>query len=323
MVSKLVKFNLFNKAFQATATVLDDSHSSSRLISTLALLLAMILWGSSFVAMKYAFAWFDPMVVIAGRMLVASLCFFPFIPAFTRLNLTRKHILPIVAMCFCEPCLYFIFEATALTLTSASQAGMITSMLPLLVAVNSSLFLGERISRKTITGFTIAAIGALWLSLAANVTEHAPNPALGNFLEFIAMVCATGYIILMKYLSRSLPVLFLTAMQAFIGALFFVPLLLLPMIELPQTLPLPPVLSVLYLGVFVTIGAYGLYNFGVSRVPASQATAFINLIPAVTLFFGFILLGERLTGWQMLACLLVFSGVFFSQDSAAPKMADR
>ena len=308
-----MKSNPLDRASQASST--DLANSRSRLISTIALLVAMILWGSSFVAMKYAFAWFDPMVVIAGRLVVASLCFLPFIPAFSRLPLTRKHILPILAMCFCEPCLYFIFEATALTQTTASQAGMITTMLPLLVAVNSALFLGEHISRKTIMGFAIAAIGAFWLSMSGNVTEQAPNPALGNLLEFIAMVCATGYIILMKYLSRSLPVLFLTAMQAFIGTLFFIPVLMLPMVELPQTLPMPPVLAVIYLGVFVTVGAYGLYNFGVSRVPASQATAFINLIPAVTLFFGFVLLDERLTGWQMLACVIVFIGVFLSQDS--------
>ena len=288
--------------------------AGARLISILALLMAMVLWGSSFVAMKYAFVWFSPLLVIFGRLLVASICFLPFVPAFRRLKLTRKHILPLLAMGFCEPCLYFLFEAAALQQTTASQAAMITTMLPLMVAVTSGLFLGERISRKTVAGFIIAATGALWLSVTGSITEQAPNPLLGNLLEFIAMICATGYIILMKQLSRTLPVLFLTAMQAFIGTLFFGPILLLPMIQFPETIPLLPLLSVLYLGVFVTIGAYGLYNFGVSRVPANQAAAFINLIPVVTLVFGFVLLNERLNGWQIIACLLVFAGVFLSQD---------
>ncbi len=290
-----------------------------RIISTLALLAAMVLWGSSFVAMKYAFGYFSPMVVIFGRMAVATVCFLPFVPAFSRLPLRRHHILPLAVMGFCEPCLYFLFEAAALQRTTASQASMITTMLPLLVALTSGLFLGERITRKTIAGFIIAAVGALWLSVAGSASEQAPNPLLGNLFEFLAMVSATGYIILMKQLSRTLPSLFLTAMQAFIGTLFFAPILLLPWVQFPTSLPVPGVLSVLYLGTFVTIGAYGLYNFGVSRVPANQAAAFINLIPALTLIFGFFLLGERLSGWQLLACLLVFGGVFLSQDSTAER----
>jgi drug/metabolite transporter (DMT)-like permease len=292
-----------------------------RIISTLALLTAMVLWGSSFVAMKYAFGYFSPMIVIFGRMAVATLCFLPFVPVFRRLPLTRAHILPLAAMGFCEPCLYFLFEAAALQRTTASQASMITTMLPLLVAITSGLFLGERITRKTVAGFVIAAAGALWLSMAGSVSEQSPNPLLGNLFEFLAMISATGYIILMKYLSRTLPVLFLTAMQAFIGTLFFGPLLLLPAVQLPVSMPLPALLSVLYLGTFVTVGAYGLYNFGVSRVPANQAAAFINLIPALTLIFGFVLLGERLSGWQLLACLLVFGGVFLSQDSGPAEPA--
>jgi drug/metabolite transporter (DMT)-like permease len=291
--------------------------SSERIISTLALLAAMVLWGSSFVAMKYAFTYFSPMIVIFGRMAIASICFLPFVPAFCRLPLTRKHILPLLVMTFCEPCLYFLFEAAALQRTTASQASMITTMLPLLVALASGLFLGERITRRTVAGFILAAAGALWLSLAGRISEQAPNPLLGNLLEFLAMVSATGYIILMKQLSRTLPTLFLTAMQAFIGTLFFAPLLLLPVVEFPETISLPALLSILYLGTFVTIGAYGLYNFGVSRVPANQAAAFINLIPVLTLVFGFFLLGERLSSWQLTACVLVFGGVFLSQDTTA------
>ncbi len=287
------------------------------LISFLALLGAMVLWGSSFVAMKYAFCYFSPLVVIFGRMVVAAVCFLPFVPTFSRLPLTRAHILPLAFMALCEPCLYFLFEAAALSRTTASQASMITSLLPLMVALASGVFLGESITRRTITGFIVAGAGALWLSFAGSASQQAPNPLLGNLFEFLAMISAAGYIILMKQLSRTLPPLFLTAMQAFAGVLFFGPMLFLPSVHIPLNFPMPAVLSVLYLGTFVTVGAYGLYNFGVSRVPANQAASFINLIPVFTLIMGYILLAERLTGWQFAACLLIFFGVFLSQDSTA------
>ena len=67
------------------------------------------------------------------------------------------------------------------------------------------------------------------------------------------------------------------------------------------------------IGLVVTVGAYGLYNYGVSRLPASQASGFTNLIPVFTLIFAALLLGESLSPLQYLAAALVFVGVALSQ----------
>ncbi|HEB50071.1 MAG TPA: DMT family transporter [Desulfobulbus sp.] len=297
----------------------DNPFAGGRLLPALALLAATILWGSSFVAMKFAFRELHPLLVIFGRMALAALCFLPFVPSFIRLPLRRHHILPLLAMGLFEPCLYFLLESAALLHTSASQAAMITTLLPLLVALAAGFLLGERISPRTVAGFFIAAAGAIWLSLAGSTTLAAPEPVLGNFLEFLAMVSATGYIILVKHLSRSLPPLFLTAVQCFIGVLFFLPVLFLPRVfSLPPSVPsLRSLLAVAYLGIGVSAGAYGLYNYGTSRLPASQAVVFVNLIPVFTIILGFFILQERLTIWQTVACLVVFAGVLLSQDTRA------
>ncbi len=67
------------------------------------------------------------------------------------------------------------------------------------------------------------------------------------------------------------------------------------------------------LGTFITLGAYGLYNFGVSRIPASQAAAFVNLIPVFSVILGYTLLAEHLNIWQWFAVAMVFLGVFLSR----------
>ena len=276
------------------------------------LVLAMLLWASSFVALKLAFRGYHPMQVIFGRMLIASLCFIVFIPAFRRIERRRHDLKYLLIMAVCEPCLYFIFEAKALELTSASQAGMITAMLPLLVAILAWSILKETIRRQTLIGFTMAILGACWLSVASEITAEAPNPLLGNFCEFLAMVCAAGYTIALKHLSDHYPPLFLTAFQAFLGCLFFFPFLLIPDIGFPRHLETTPLLAVLYLGTFITFGAYACYNFGVSRIPASQAAGFVNLIPVFGVLLGMLVLGERLNAEQWLACGLVFCGVWIS-----------
>lgn len=285
-----------------------------RTLPLICLTLAMIIWASSFVALKLAFRHFDPLWVIFGRMAVGSVGFLCLFPLLRGNDWRRGDLKYLLCMSFCEPCLYFLCEAGALQHTSASQAGMITTMLPLFVAGGAALFLGECITRRTLSGFACAMVGAGVLSLAGSPTADAPNPVLGNFLELCAMVCAACYTIILKRLSSRYNPFFLTACQAFVGALFYLPLLFLPTTVAPVGLDLPGIMSIVYLGLVVTIGAYGMFNFGVSRIPVSQAGAFINLIPVFTLIMSWIILGERFTGLQFVASALVFFGVWLSQD---------
>ncbi len=282
------------------------------MLPTLSLILASVLWASSFVALKIAFRSYHPMQVIFGRMFIASLCLLVFYPSFLKLNWRKKDIKYMLLMAICEPCLYFLFEAKALELTSASQAGMITAMFPLLVAILAWALLRERISKQTISGFFLAIIGAGWLSIGATADTHAPNPLIGNLCEFVAMVCAAGYTIALKHLTSNYPPLFLTAFQAFIGSLFFFPFLLMPGVGFPQLWEPLPAFAIIYLGTFVTLGGYGCFNFGVSRVPASQAAGFVNLIPVFGVMLGLLILDEQLSLSQWFACALVFAGVWVS-----------
>jgi drug/metabolite transporter (DMT)-like permease len=189
---------------------------------------------------------------------------------------------------------------------------MITAMLPLLVAILAWRLLKEQISRQTLTGFILAILGAIWLSLASDSTADAPDPLLGNFCEFLAMICAAGYTVSLKHLTDNYPPLFLTAFQAFIGSLFFLPFLLLPGVGFPTNWDADAIMAVVYLGTFITFGAYGCYNYSLSRIPASQAAGYINLIPVFSILLGMLILGESLNTSQLMACGLVFVGVGIS-----------
>ncbi len=289
-----------------------------RLISYASLTAAMILWSSSFPALKIAFRTYDPMVVIFGRMAVASVCALMFFRHLKNIRPIKGTLRYLVFMAFCEPCLYFIFEAQALVHTSASQAGIIAGTLPLLVAVAAHYLLKEYLSRQNLIGLTLAIAGSCWLSMTGEATTASPNPPLGNFLEFLAMVCATGYIVTLKKLCRHYSPFFLTAVQVTIGCVFYMPLLLLPSTVLPTRIDANGFFAIAYLGAFVTIGAYGLYNFSLSRIPANQASIFVNLIPVFTIILGWMILDEHLLAQQYPATILILIGIFVSQRAPAP-----
>ena len=292
---------------------------SARGLASLALWGAVMLWSGSFIVLKLAFTHFDPMVVIFGRMLIASLAF---VVMFRRLGPIAYQ--PgdwklLLFMGICEPGFYFVFEALALTNTDASQAGMICALLPVLMAVAARVVLKERITARAVMGFGLAVAGAVILSAAARSTSSAPNPILGNFYEFMAMVFATGYMISLKQLTVRYNPWFLTMVQAVVGTLFFFPLLFLPTTVLPTSYPMAGVAAVVFLGLGVTILAYGLYNYAMSKVPANQASAYVNLIPVITVVMGWLILGERLTPLQYAASVVVLAGVYLSQVRETPR----
>jgi drug/metabolite transporter (DMT)-like permease len=288
-------------------------------LPALGLLLAMVLWASSFVALKMAFRSYHPMVVIFGRMAVASVCFLFFLRRFRNSVAYQKGDLKyILFMAFCEPCLYFLFEAKALENTTASQAGMTTAMLPIMVALVAAWLLKERVGRSTWLGSLMAVAGVCWLTLESVPTSDAPNPVLGNFFEFMAMVCATGYTVTLRYLTHRYSPFFLTAMQAFVGSVFYLPFLFLPSTQLPASFEPVAGWAIVYLGAVITLGAYGLYNFGLKHIPASQASAYVNLIPVFSVILGWMLLDESFSKMQCLAAILVMAGVYISQRRSAP-----
>ncbi|MCD8477357.1 MAG: DMT family transporter [Sulfurospirillum sp.] len=61
-------------------------------IGILFLLIAMLTWASSFIALKSAIGPLGPMSVVFGRMVIASLCFVYFIKQFRALSFTRHDI---------------------------------------------------------------------------------------------------------------------------------------------------------------------------------------------------------------------------------------
>ncbi|MBI9080544.1 MAG: DMT family transporter [Pseudodesulfovibrio sp.] len=292
---------------------LELKRSRPNLLALFCLAGAVLLWGTSFMATKAALSGFAPMTVVWLRMGLASLVV---------LVLGRRIPMPqyrkgdwkvLSFLCLMQPCLYFLLEGYAISLTTSSQAGMISALVPLLVAVGAWVVLREPMSLSGIVGLLISIGGVIWLSMGGASHASAPSPILGNLLEVGAMICVAIYMVVMKRLSIRYSTWWLTCVQCVAGAVFFLPGAFmtgpLPLIDIPLT----AWLAVAYLGLFVTLGAFGLYNMGMTYMPAGRAALSINLVSPVALVAGWIMLGETLTPEQLAACCVVGIGVYLGR----------
>lgn len=304
---------------QTLNTIGSDRSAGGALLPTLSVLGAVILWGASFPAMRVAIQALGPWGVMWLRMVLALAVIAPFMPALGPMRPLKRDWLLVPAMVLFQPCLYFLLESYALKFTTSSQAGIISSSVPLMVAVGARFALGERLEARKVAGLVLAMLGVAALTLAGDGGGGGENPALGNFLELMAMVSAAGYMILVKMLCARFAPWRLTAFQALAGTIFFIPGLWRLIRAGSDVWTTELVLCMLFLGVFVTLGAFGMYNWGISRIPAGRASAFVNLVPVVAVGLGWSLLGEGLNGLQIASGTLVIGGVWLSQRSANRK----
>ncbi|MBN1500031.1 MAG: DMT family transporter [Spirochaetes bacterium] len=277
-----------------------------------ALSVAMLFWASSFIVFKISFRFYNPFFIIWGRMLTASVVFLFFIKKLSHEKIYKSDIKYLLLIGIFEPGIYFIFELLALMNTDAAQAGMITSLNPLLVAIASYFILKEDIGISTIAGMIIASAGVILLSITGEPSAYSPNPLLGNFFEFIAMIAASFYTIILKKLSSRYSTLFLTAIQSFTGLVFFSPFLLIHDV-FPVKFSAPGIFSIIYLGVFISGIAYGCYNYAVAEIPANKAAATVNMIPVICLVMAVTVLGEKFNRLQIASSFIVVAGVYISQ----------
>ena len=286
---------------------------ASRLLAPLCLAGAVLLWGTSFTATKAALSGVAPMTVIWLRMALASLtvlCVSGRIPAPSY----RAGDWKILAfLCLMQPCLYFLLEGYAISLTTSSQAGMVSALVPLLVATGAWLVLKEPMSLRGVAGLLVSIGGVVCLSLGGVADVSAPNPVLGNLLEVGAMICAAAYMVVMKRLSARYSTWWLTGMQCVAGAVFFLPGILIGDMGGLADVPAAAWLAVAYLGLFVTLGAFGLYNMAMTMMPAGKAAMAINMVPPVALLGGWLALGETMTAVQLSACGVVGFGVWMGR----------
>ncbi|PIE71757.1 MAG: EamA family transporter [Deltaproteobacteria bacterium] len=282
-------------------------------LPVIALLTAVLFWGASFSTMRVAVNQLTPASVMWLRMVIACILLIPFAKQLLPDDYRKGDWKRLVPMVLFQPCLYFLFESNALQYTTSSQAGVISASVPLIVSLGAWLFLAEHISLRIMLGMVGAMAGVSWLTLSGDTSGQASQPLLGNSLELIAMICAAANLVMVKGLSRRYNPWTLTALQVVAGVVFFLPgsrhLFSAGLAVWNPSL----VLVLLFLGSCVTLVAFGLYNWGMSRIPASRASAFINLVPVTAVAIGWGILGESLSLVQCMAGLMVIGGVMLSQ----------
>lgn len=280
----------------------------------LAGILAMVLWGMSFVWSTQVYKSLNPTATIFLRLVVATIFFTAILFTF-RLNekIHKEHLKLFALAALFEPFLYFIFEGYGLKHTSPIIGSTIVATIPLVTPIAAFFFLKERLSAMNIIGLFVSFAGIIVMLLNKNL-EFTASPK-GIIFLCITVLVAVAYSIALIRLTKLYKPLTITWMQNIIGMIYFIPLVIIMERFEPSDYANVGsyIVPLVCLGVFCSAIAYALWAFAYSKLGASRANVYANLIPVFTAIFSYFIIHESLTVNKIVGIILVVGGLVLSQ----------
>lgn len=280
---------------------------------------ACLLWGTNTVVTKVAATAVGPIDISFLRWAIATLVLAPFaLPSLlkkkviVRRNLGRFLILGCLGGVIYQCTAYY-----AAHFTSATNMGIIQSLIPLIALGLSRAFLGLRISRSAVVGSAISASGVVLVVSKGNFsTLAAQGLNRGDACMILGALAFATYNLLThrwKFTITFVESLFLQATAASIVLL--------------------PLWVVLGKGITSKVG-FGCIGFaalgasiaapltwmtGIARLGSARVSGFFNLVPIVTALIAIFALSESLKLWAAWGGLQAVFGVVIAEYAASRK----
>lgn len=294
-----------------------DRIMNRQLKGNLAIIIATIIWGSTFVAQSIGMDHIGPFTFQAARCLLGGLVLLPIIAVADRFlyrgdgsNYFSRWCDPKLwkAGLFCGLPLFIATNLQQLGIvdTDAGKSAFLTAMYIVFVPI-ISIFLGQKPS-KMIPVSVVLGIAGLYCLSCVGVS----GIAKGDLLLLCCAVAFAIQIIVVDRLGSQVDSLRLNCISAFLCAvlsgivMFFT--------EEPRWDAVRSCSgSIAYAGILSMGIAYSLQNIGQKHIESSTASLLMSAESVFAVLAGWVVLKERLSLWEGIGCILVFAAVVLSQ----------
>ncbi len=284
---------------------------------------AAFFWSFSFIWFKIAYQGYNPITVVIFRLGIAALLMTVIALGMKRLQkIAREDFWLFVLMSFFEPFLYFIGESYGLKYISSTVAAVIVATIPLISPVAAWMFHRETIKWMNVLGllFSFAGVGLVVL----NGSFRFDASPLGVSLEFMAVLSAVAYSIVLRHLVGKYNTFTIIAYQNIIGVIFFLPIWLIFEFNDFLSRPFHPQAfkAIVFLAVFASTLGFVFFTQSIRKLGVNRSNTFINLIPVFVAILSFFILKDNLGLQQITGILIVVAGLFLAQIKRKNKRED-
>ena len=275
---------------------------------------AAFFWSFSFIWFKIAYLGYGPITVVIFRLAISAVLISIIAGVLRKLQMpTKQDIWLFVLMSFFEPFLYFIGESYGLMHISSTVAAVIVATIPLLSPVAVWFFYREKVRWMNAAGLLFSFIGVGLVVLNGSFQFDASPIGVG--LEFMAVIAAISYSIVLRNLAGRYNTLTIIAWQNVIGVIMFLPLWLSFEFNDFTTRPFhaQAFRAIVFLAVFASTLGFVFFTQAIRRLGVNRSNTFINLIPVFVAILSFFILKENLGVQQITGIVIVVAGLFLAQ----------
>lgn len=291
-----------------TKVMSDQPH---RLFPILALATAGCLWGTGFFFGKIALSEMPISTMVLFRLVFACTGLLPVL-FFDRPRFAGTEWGWVLAASVLGVPVQFLVQFKGLSLTTVSHAALMVGTLPILLALAAVLFSGERLHLSGWLALVVSTVGAGLIALSGQRDSGTAHASIaGDLLVVLSMVAAIAWILISKRLVRQHSALMVSGIVYWIGTLLLAAVVFL-------TAGIPSLhysarawIAVAEQGILATASTTVLWNWGLKRVPASQAGIFVNLEPLVGAILGVSLMHEALGQAAIAGGVLILGGAMY------------
>ena len=300
---------------------------NKKVLSYLAAVLTMTIWGLSFIFSKIAFGYTDPVTLLAYRFIIAFILLHLTKVLFRiRFDMKGKPVRHLLVMGVIQPILYYLCENYGVLYSSATFSGVMVALIPIAALFGAAVFLKERPGFFQVLFSVISVAGVIILSVSPGGGSIAT--VSGALLMSGAVAAAAAFMILTKKIAPYFTAFERTYFMFAESSAFFVPLafvrarmdvryLLAPLAERNF------VIAAVFLGVLASYVCYFCQNYYISYLSIAEAAVMANLATVVTIIAGILILGEPFSAKTVPCTLMIVGGVIGVQLTGISADPDR
>ena len=271
-------------------------------------ILAGVLWGTSFPAIKIGLNYVNPYTFVFLRFLLASALMFVIMLSTKKLTYPTKQKKLILFLGITNGAAY-LSQYVGMTSTSAAEAALFVNLSAVWVALLSPRLQGETLGRRKILGVLAALTGVVFVTTNLDFSMLSRGQLIGDLLLIASGVIWAFFIIYNKNLV-------MTSNGILQSLTWILPLTLLPMVpfvfssasQIPA-LPAQAWLAIIYTAVVCWIIPYYLWLEGLKHITASTSTILLLTEILVATAISFLLLNEILTMVMISGALLIIIAI--------------
>lgn len=278
-------------------------------LAVAAVLLAALIWSSSFAVTKVALNQIPPMTIGALRFVLAAIVLAVLVHCQRGLVLpSQRQRIFIGVAGLLGITTYFALENVGVDLASASDATLIVASYPIITLLIELLWGRASFSMVRLMGMALAILGVWLVVQNGSRTDGGEHHLLGDIILIAGgVVWAVYNLTAQRDRSGASPVV-VTYYQTVAGAGGFV-LLSLSEVDRWSVPSGGDSIRILFLALFCSVLAFLLYNYGLRTLAPSVAVNLLNIVPVAGLMWAVVLAGESLGPLQLVGGATVIAGV--------------